>query len=65
MNYYVYIDKELCLAHTDNGEVFQIESFHDDQDEPCLPEDAVYLYVRSGETSFDKVDLEREDDAFD
>lgn len=58
MNYYVDFDVNLGLAYTDSGKIFQIESFHDEFDEPCLAEDAVYFYVRSGHTSYDKVNME-------
>lgn len=60
MNYYVNFDIYQGVAYTDTGKILQIESFHDEFDEPCLPEDAVYFYVRSGHTTYDKVNMEEE-----
>ena len=52
------IDMVSHVAHMSDGSVFEVDSYSDNEDEPCLPEEAVFAHVRIGSTRFKKVRLE-------
>jgi hypothetical protein len=54
------IDTTIHMAYDSDGSVFEIDSYSDSEDEPCLPEEATYAYVRVGSTRFKKIQIYRE-----
>lgn len=55
------VDLECNVAFTDGGHILEIESYVDDDDTPCLPEDAVAAYVMVGTNKFERFDIPEED----
>jgi hypothetical protein len=55
---FISVDLKANVAHTDDGGVFEVDSYTDADEEPCLPEEAVFAHVRIGSTRFKRVRLE-------
>jgi hypothetical protein len=49
---FVEINLRSHVATTEDGGIFEIDSYTNHEDEPCLPEDAMYAHVRIGSTRF-------------
>lgn len=65
----VDIDFQTNLVFDDLGDVYEVESYVDFEDTPCLPEEAVALYYIKNESYikyiFTEYDLEMIENAFD
>lgn len=56
-----YIDTDSNVAFCDRGGIYQIESYLDEQEDPCLVEDAIYADIRVGSYRFVRVNIMDED----
>lgn len=54
---FVEVNLKTHVAITEDGGVFEIDSYSNHEDEPCLPEDALYVHVRVGSTRFVTVQI--------
>ena len=59
------IDTVNNVAFTDSGNIFEIETYVDENDDPCLHENATHAYVRTGSTTFIRVSMRVDDDEWD
>lgn len=55
------IDITCNVAFTDKGHILEIETYVDEEDTPCLPEEAVAAYVMIGTNRFERFDLAGEE----
>lgn len=58
---FVEVDLRNHVATSEDGGVFEVDSYTNAEDEPCLPEDATHAHVRIGSTRFVKVNIEPEE----
>lgn len=58
---FVEVDLKHHVAITEDGGVFEVDSYTNSEEEPCLPEDATHAHVRVGSTRFVKLNIEPED----
>lgn len=56
------VDTSCHVAFSDEGHILEVESYVDENDDPCLPEDAVAVYVMVGNTRFERFEIEKEDE---
>lgn len=55
--YVTDIDTLYHVAHTDEGEMLPIEDYGDEYENPCLPEEARYVFVRTGEHHYHRLEI--------
>lgn len=53
----IEVDIENNVAFDDEGHILPIEDYIDEDENPCLPEEAVAAYVRISSTRFKRVDF--------
>lgn len=59
---YIYdIDIENNIAFGDDGIMYDIEDYVDEQEEPCYHEEARYAFVRTNNNSYQRIDLLEEE----
>ena len=56
------IDRSFNVAFTDQGHILEVDSYVDEEDNPCLPEEAFAAYVRCSPVSFQKYEFPQEED---
>lgn len=61
----INVDFDLNVAFTEEGHILQVESYVDEYDTPCLPEEASAVYLIVGKTRFERFDILGEEDDFD
>lgn len=59
--YFTGIDIDSHVAFTDQGDILAIEDYLDDEDNPCLPEEAKVVNIRTGSNSFQRLEIVTED----
>lgn len=51
MLFVVEVDFESNVVFTDNGAILEVDTYVDEDDNPCLPEESVALYYMAGTSS--------------